>query len=300
MQTRREIIEANGLQFEVEIAGNGEPLALLLHGFPEHAISWRHQLPMLASLGFTAWAPNLRGYGQTTRPTKTADYKLQHLVEDVAGLLDAAGDRPVVLIGHDWGGAIAWLFALMQLRPLAGLVVMNLPHIKLYQQAMRKFSPSHLWRARYMIPFLIPGLGPWLYARKQGHKTDAFIRNSVGECPPDHVMEVYRNQAATPGQMRAMMMYYRANFGAMLGIMPKHQLAAVNRKLDTPTLLLWGLDDRFLDHRLNIGTGELVDDLTEHYLEGVSHWLNQEHAEQVNELLHTWLTEKFPELLVTT
>src|SRR5947209_15738221 len=119
---RTEFHRANGLTFEVDVCGDGPRLALCLHGFPECAYSWRYQLPFLARLGYTAWAPNLRGYGHSSRPPRVADYALDCLLADVAGLIDAAGKRSTLLIGHDWGGAVAWFFALRQLRPLQGLI----------------------------------------------------------------------------------------------------------------------------------------------------------------------------------
>src|SRR3970282_1027840 len=96
--TKTRFVDANGLRFEVDACGDGERLALCLHGFPEHACSWRHQLPLLARLGYTAWAPNLRGYGNTTRPPHVRDYAMQHLLADVAGLIDAAGKRSTLLV----------------------------------------------------------------------------------------------------------------------------------------------------------------------------------------------------------
>jgi pimeloyl-ACP methyl ester carboxylesterase len=101
MQTK--FVEANGLRFEVLEEGTGDRLALCLHGFPEHAISWRHQIPVLAGMGYRVWAVNQRGYGRTTRPTQVADYALPHLVDDVTALINAASAKHVVLIGHDWG-----------------------------------------------------------------------------------------------------------------------------------------------------------------------------------------------------
>src|SRR3954464_13719985 len=115
-------VEANGLRFEVVQRGAGDRLALCLHGFPEHAISWRHQLPMLAGLGYRAWAPNQRGYGTTTRPAGGAGYQLDKLLADVAALIDASGARSTVLIGHDWGAFVAWCFAARRVRPLDALI----------------------------------------------------------------------------------------------------------------------------------------------------------------------------------
>ncbi len=125
-------IEANGLSFEVDMCGSGEKLALLLHGFPESKFSWRAQLPLLAELGYTAWAPNLRGYGNSSRPLGIPAYAMENLTADVSGLIDAARSRgitgPVTLIAHDWGGAIGWAYVLSQPRPVERFIVMNLPH----------------------------------------------------------------------------------------------------------------------------------------------------------------------------
>src|SRR5438309_884877 len=102
MQTK--FVNANRLRFELLEQGTGDKLALCLHGFPEHAISWRYQIPVLAGMGYRVWAVNQRGYGRTTRPTQVADYALPHLVDDVTALINAARAKNVVLIGHDWGG----------------------------------------------------------------------------------------------------------------------------------------------------------------------------------------------------
>jgi epoxide hydrolase 4 len=91
MQTK--FVEANGLRFEVLEEGSGDRLALCLHGFSEHAISWRHQIPVLAGMRYRVWAVNQRGYGHTTRPTQVGDYALPHLVDDVTALINAASAK---------------------------------------------------------------------------------------------------------------------------------------------------------------------------------------------------------------
>ena len=97
IKIRTEFVDANGLTFEVDKCGDGQKLAICLHGFPEHSFSWRYQLPLLAELGYEAWAPNLRGYGRSSRPSSVSNYKMDHLTADVAGLIDAAGHEEVVL-----------------------------------------------------------------------------------------------------------------------------------------------------------------------------------------------------------
>ena len=92
------MVEANGIMFEVDNCCHGDCLALCLHGFPEHSVSWRYQVPVLAALGYKVWAPNLRGYGNSEAPSELKAYSLEVLMQDVASLIDAAGCREVVLL----------------------------------------------------------------------------------------------------------------------------------------------------------------------------------------------------------
>ena len=126
-EIRSERVRANGLDFHVNACGEGDRLALCLHGFPELGMSWRHQLPKLASLGYRVWAPDLRGYGKSDCPRGLSHYAIEALVDDVAGLIDAAAPRETLLVGHDWGAMIAWQFAAQALRPLDRLLLFWVP-----------------------------------------------------------------------------------------------------------------------------------------------------------------------------
>src|ERR1700733_2012746 len=149
-----QFVEANGMRFEVLEEGAGDRLALCLHGFPEHAVSWRHQMPVLVGMGYRVWAVNQRGYGRSSRPGQVADYALHHLIDDVAALIDASGARSVTLIGHDWGAMVAWCVAATRKRPLERLVIMNVPHPLCFRAALKH------WRQRrkswYMAFFQLP------------------------------------------------------------------------------------------------------------------------------------------------
>ena len=141
-------VEANGLRFEVAQAGEGDHLALCLHGFPELHFSWRSQMPLLAEMGYRVWAPNLRGYGATTRPEGVRNYALDHLTRDVAALIDASGAKKVTLIAHDWGALIAWTFAIMRLRPLErliGSVRKQGDRVRVTAQLIKADDGFHLW-----------------------------------------------------------------------------------------------------------------------------------------------------------
>src|SRR5262249_15630311 len=146
----------NGLRFHVATCGDGDRLALCLHGFPECWFSWRHQMPLLARLGYRVWAPDLRGYGDSDRPAQVQDYAIEKLMDDVTGLIDAAGAGETLLIGHDWGAIIAWLFAIRQVRPLHRLVIMNVPHPGAAEPGMRTLR--QLRKSWYALFFQLPRL----------------------------------------------------------------------------------------------------------------------------------------------
>ena len=155
-------IEANGFHFAVEQAGEGDHLALCLHGFPESRFSWRHQIPMLADMGYRVWAPDLRGYGETEpKPKAVAAYCVYRLMEDVAALIDASGAKKVTLIGHDWGAGLAWTFATNRVRPLERLVIMNVPHPAVMRAHLGR-SWAQLKKSWYMAFFQIPRLPEWV------------------------------------------------------------------------------------------------------------------------------------------
>jgi pimeloyl-ACP methyl ester carboxylesterase len=283
-----EFVQANGLRFHVATCGAGERLALCLHGFPECWYSWRYQMPLLARLGYRVWAPDLRGYGETDRPLGIQAYAVERLIDDVAALIDAAGARSTVLIAHDWGGIIAWYFALRRVRPLERLVVMNLPHPAIMDRALRSWRQMR--KSWYALFFQIPRL-PEALLRAQDCRAigEAFRGMAIDKSRfPDDVLRVYRDNAARPGALTAMLNYYRA-FVRGGGL---RQRALGYPLIETPTLLLWGEEDSALGKETTYGTECFVSNLTLRYLPRVSHWVQQEAPETVNAMLEAWLTDR--------
>ncbi len=285
-ELKSEFIEANGLTFEVLTCGAGDTLALCLHGFPEVALSWREQMVALANMGFRVWAPNQRGYGNTSRPRHLQDYAIEHLMADVAGLIDASGATRVVLLGHDWGAVVAWCFATRQLRPLDRLVIINVPHPVCFARSLRR--PGQMLRSWYAAAFQIPWLPERLLARNGARAVgQSMLRTSTAPAQfPRDLLEATCRNAAQPGALKAMIDWYRAFLrgGGMrrqrrLGFPPIH----------VPTLLLWGEEDRFLARYTTDGTGAFVRDLTLHFLPGVSHWVQQDATERCNAELRFFL-----------
>jgi pimeloyl-ACP methyl ester carboxylesterase len=280
-------VEANGLRFEVDTCGAGDRLALCLHGFPEHAFSWRYQLPLLADLGYRAWAPNLRGYGRSSRPQGVDAYAIETLMADVGGLIDASGCREVVLLAHDWGAVIAWYFAMRRIRPLARLVICNVPHPGPARRALGQGFAQAL-RSWYVMFFRIPWLPEQLLGRDGARVVGEALRRSAVDVSrfPAPVTEVYRQNAAQPGALTAMINYYRA---LVRGGGARRQHALGYPVIDVPTLLIWGEDDIALTKETTYGTDEWVSDLTIRYLPRVSHWVQQEAPDAVNAMLSAFL-----------
>lgn len=287
---RQRFIAANGLTLELAemdaADGSTERLALCLHGFPELNYSWRFQMPLLAARGWRVWAPNLRGYGASDKPPHRRDYALATLLEDVAALIDASSAKEVMLVAHDWGAIIAWVFAIRRIRPLAKLVIMNVPHPLCGQREIRTWK--QLKKSWYIFFFQLPRLPERMMTRDgaAGIKR-AFTNMAVDKSRfPPEVVQPYADAALRPGAIKAMIDYYRAllrDFDfALLG----------NGRVDVPTLMLWGEEDSALGIETTHGTDAYVADLELHTLPGVSHWVQQEAPEKVNALLADWLERR--------
>src|SRR2546428_372573 len=155
MAVEHRFVETNGIRLHCAVDGEG-PLVILLHGFPECWYSWRHQIAALAPR-FRVVAPDLRGYNESDKPAGVAAYALPELVADVPGLIEAFGEREAAIVGHDWGGAIAWTFAMDHPEPTRRLVVLNCPHPAIFAQHLRA-NGRQLARSWYMFFFQLPWL----------------------------------------------------------------------------------------------------------------------------------------------
>ncbi len=282
-----QIVRANGIDFNVAVAGSGERLALCLHGFPESSFSWRYQMPLLEKLGYRVWAPDLRGYGLSSRPPGIDAYAMETLEEDVAALIEASGAKEIVLIGHDWGALIAWHYAMFGRIPISKLIIMNVPHPALAQKGLRTLR--QLKKSWYIFFFQLPRIPEWALGRNGcAAIAQAFRGMAVDKSRfPDEVLEVYQKAAAQPGALTAMLNYYRA----LLRGLSRTRRRGTPR-IDAPTLMIWGEVDSALGKELSYGTDQYVADLTLRYLPNVSHWVQQEAPEMVNDMIETWLQGK--------
>ena len=276
-------VKANGLTFEVAQAGEGDHLALLMHGFPELHYSWRHQIPLLADMGYRVWAPNMRGYGGTSRPDRIEDYQLNTLVEDIGALIDASGAKKATLFCHDWGGIVSWHFAIKKVRPLERFVVCNIPHPLAMQREAKNWAQRR--KSWYVFFFQIPWLPERLFSANRAERIGKIFAETT--CNPERfgpeVRDVYRNAAARPGAMKAMVNYYRS-------LVRAGQYGNVgDGRVEVPTLMIWGDQDVALEVSGTQGTEEWVPDFTLRRLANASHWVQQDAPEEVNAILQEWL-----------
>ncbi len=283
---RTRAIDANGLTFMVDEAGEGQDVALLLHGFPESRFSWRHQLEPLAASGWHAVAPDMRGYGESSRPAELSAYRIDNLVADAAALFDALGARRRLLVAHDWGAVVAWFFAIRKTRPLDGLVIMNVPHPAVFRAVLRR-SREQRRRSWYVAFFQLPVLPEVLLKAGRARAIGQMFKGMAidkSAFPPD-VLDHYRENAMRLGAMTAMLNYYRANARAFMARMP-------TPVIETPTLMVWGEVDAALSLELTEGYGPYVADFTLERLPRVSHWVQQEAPAIVNAKLTGWLRNR--------
>jgi len=271
-------VEARDVRFHLVEAGRG-PLVVLLHGFPECWYSWRHQIPRLAE-HFHVVAPDMRGYNETSKPRD--GYDVASLVEDVLALARALGHERFGLVGHDWGGVVAWAAAARHPERVTRLAIVNAPHPTLFVRALRS-SPAQMLRSWYVLLFQIPGLAEWLFRRDGGSFVDRVIRGNMvrPELVTDDDLAVYRAAILRPRALESALAYYRRAFRDAV----RDRAAVRNVTVRVPTRVVWGERDRALGVELLDGLDRYVPELVVQRFPNASHWLQQDEPELVTDAL---------------
>jgi len=280
---RSEYLTANGIRFHLQTDGDG-PLVLLLHGFPQTSHAWHDLLPRLAAHGYRVVAPDLRGYGESSRPTRIRDYRTSKLGDDVAGLIAALGEKKAHVIGHDWGGAAAWETALAHPEVVDRLVIMNAPPAEVLAKALRS-SLRQMRRSWYIFFFALPGLPERFLTRSHGEILARFFE---GGGFSDEDLELYRDAICRPGAASAALAYYRA--AARTSFSDARRLQG--KTVASPTLVIWGERDPALGKELTLHLDRYVrGPLRIDYLPDAGHWVVEQFPDQVAELVTRFLGE---------
>ena len=279
-----ETLQTDRGHFEVLLEGPADgPVVVLLHGFPELNISWRHQMPALANAGYRVVAPNQRGYAGSVRD---GSYAAADLAADVVALLDALGAEQATLVGHDWGGAMAWTVARLYPQRVSSLVAMNCPPPSVLTSALLR-NPAQLRKSWYMLFFQLPVL-PERFVSE--HMPGTLVAGSYNrEAWSTEVLASYAEAFATPADAHGPVNWYR---GAIWGALRRSPRPA--RPIEAPVLIIWGMQDRFLGRELVspeallgvLAFGNTADVVE---LDGAGHFVQNEAPDEVNAALLGWL-----------
>ena len=308
-------IKTNGVNLHYVTQGEGK-LMLMLHGFPEFWYSWRHQIAEFAQ-DYRVVAIDMRGYNDSDKPESLFSYKMSELIADVKGVISGLDYEDCILVAHDWGGAIAWNFVYKHPEMVEKLIIMNLPHPAKFIAGLKTWK--QLQKSWYIFFFQLPllpefifqannyqaiasafvemasqrgGSRPRVAVRRKGMLDLRFHRHkATGEgaidksafTPED--LSVYKEAAAKPGALNAMINYYRANFN----LIPDNNQTQEYGILNIPTLMTWGEEDTALGKELTYGTDAYVKDLELKYIPNCSHWVQQEQPDLVNRYMRDFL-----------
>ena len=286
MELEYSTIETNGIKLHVVQAGpkSGIPV-VLLHGFPEFWYGWRNQIPALVEAGCRVILPDQRGYNLSDKPKGVKAYSVFTLVDDIIGLIDALGYEKVNLVGHDWGAAVSWALAIKYPERLHRLSIMNVPH----PAVMRRFLTRDLEQIRrswYVFFFQLP----WL--PEAGMQQDNW-RGAVGALRgsgkihtfTNEDIEKYKEAWSQPNAMTSMINWYRALIRYQPA-MPK------DLRIKVPTLMMWGMKDFALSHRMARPSMDFVDEGNLILFPEATHWVQHDAAEEVNHYLVDFLLDK--------
>lgn len=268
----------NGIHLHVIESGPRDgKLLIFLHGFPEFGEAWRHQIDYFAKAGYHVIAPDQRGYNLSEKPKNVSDYTINQLSEDVIGLMDHFKQKKAIVVGHDWGAAVAWWTANQFPERLEKLIILNVPHHDVFKKFLVT-HPSQLLRSWYMLFFQLPFL-PEKLIRKNG------IANLKNTSRPgtfsNEDFKRYQKAWDQPGALTGMLNWYRAGL--------RHPEKLPSSTINVPTLLIWGKKDAFLKHEMAQPSIDLCPSGKLIFLENVGHWLVHEEPQKISQLIHEFI-----------
>ena len=257
-------IDTNGIKLHTIVIGTGEPL-ILLHGFPEFWYCWKSVIPGLKEK-FQLIIPDMRGYNLSDKPNDLEKYKMEYLIKDIKGIIEELNLKKVFLAGHDWGGAVAWAFAEKYPELLKKLIILNAPHLKIFQKTLRT-DKKQQEASSYIFEFLKPNAEKKLYEDDYRRLKRAVFEDMINKSNfTEFDKEKYIEAWSQPGALLGGVNYYRANtsFDEWTGI------------IEVPTLVIWGMKDVALLPQQLEGLSDYVKNLKIIRSENSSHWITND------------------------
>jgi len=308
-------IDTGEVELAVHQMGDGPPI-VLVHGFPELAFSWRHQLPALAEAGYRVIAPDMRGYGGSDKPARVTDYTMQKLIGDLTGLMDALELDKALVVGHDWGALITWQMALIEPGRMAGLVALNIPFFKRPPINPITFMRYKLGKDFYIVNFQKSDEADRRFAEDPARFIDVMMRRrriirdkpakKRGKRRPLSLLEMMDRDDAggevllTPDELK----YYADAFGAGGFTGPINwyrnwthnwkSTKKVDQTVPVPSLFVGASDDAIISGKQIEAMKPNVPDLEVRVIEDCGHWTQQEKPRELNEILLHWMARRYP------
>lgn len=280
-----QFLETNGINLHIAVAGPEDgPLVVLLHGFPEFWFGWKNQIQPLAEKGYRVVAPDQRGYNLSDKPEGIDNYTVDHLRDDVIGIIEHFQKKTAIVIGHDWGGAVAWHLAATRPEYVEKLIVLNIPHPKAMPRVLKK-NPLQWMKSSYIAFFQLPnlpekalGMGEFKTMQQsieQTSKPDTFSK---------HEMEQYRAAWSQSDALTAMLNWYRAIRRGSFRQVPE-------TKIKVPVRIIWGMGDQFLSPMLAKESMSFCEEVNLAFVGEATHWIQHEQPEIVNRLIDQFISE---------
>ena len=266
--------DSNGVKIHYVTLGKG-PLVVMIHGFPDYWYTWRHQMAALAD-SFRVVAIDMRGYNRSDKPKGVEQYDIKLLVGDVAAVIKHVGAKQATIVGHDWGGMVAWQFAMALPRQCSRLVILNLPHPRGLSRELAN-NPQQQKNSAYARAFQLPGAHKALSAEG----LSGWVKNKTARAK---YVEAFKRS-----DFEAMLNYYKKNYPRM----PYKEDTSPVVRVQAPVLMFHGLNDRALLPAALNGTWKWVEkDLTLVTVPGAGHFVQQDASELVSRTMKMWLELK--------
>ncbi len=277
-------IPVNGLELHTIVAGPLDgPLVVLLHGFPECWYTWRKQIKPLVEAGYRVVVPDQRGYNLSDKPRGIHHYRVDALAADVVELIRSFGREQAIVVGHDWGGIVAWQLAMQQPDIVQQLIVMNAPHPAAFRRELSS-NPAQQRKSWYMGFFQLPCAPEEMLGHDPVETARYFFRRTAvnQEAFSSFDLHVMASALAQPDALTGMLNWYRA-------AARERSTGHATQTIDRPTLLIWAEDDVALGRSLTFGLDQWISHLQLHFIPHCGHWVQNEAPDEVNEQLLAFL-----------
>ena len=274
--------ETNGIKLHTVEAGpkDGE-MVILLHGFPEFWYGWKEQIPYLVRQGYRVVAPDQRGYNLSDKPNRVRDYHLDHLADDILGLIDGFEREKVFLVGHDWGAVVTWWLAARDPGRFYRAIVLNVPHIDAMRQSWRS-NWEQVRKSWYILFFQIPWLPEWI-GRITNYRPGLRLMGASSHADTFSAddLQKYLEAWRQPRAMRSMLNWYRS--------VVRHSPKLPDAQVKIPLLIIWGAQDIALTRKTAVQSLDYCVDGQLYFLEEATHWVQHDEPEKVNQLIGRFL-----------